>query len=232
MPYSLKDLTRLIARQNFCILATQGLYGPHVAGVGYFAHGLDLYIPTSANTTKARNIRPDPRVAVHIPVPWPLVPAPPRSIQFRGKAEILPMKDPTANEALRHGSLVIRRVFHRLMDRADEQTWGESIWIHVQPGRRIETFLIGVPPTSIFRDEKKATLHFHVPRKDVIEDQQGPANRLQVLNDVVDVRRCPDPEEIEGLIDGSMQCTRPCQAFFVTPVAHNYETLVMFEIPE
>jgi hypothetical protein len=130
-----------------------------------------LYIPTSANTAKARNVRRDPRVAVHIPIPWLLVPAPPKSIQFRGKAEILPMKDPKANEALEHGSLVIRRVFRRLLDRADAQTWGESIWIHVRPGRRIETFMIGVPSTTIFRDEKKAMLHFDVPRKDVIEDR-------------------------------------------------------------
>jgi nitroimidazol reductase NimA-like FMN-containing flavoprotein (pyridoxamine 5'-phosphate oxidase superfamily) len=170
MPYSFEDLTRLIAKRNFCVLATQGLRGPHVVGVSYFAHGLDLYIPTSAKTAKARNVRRDPHVAVHIPVTWPLVPAPPKSIQFRGKADILPINDPAANEALEHGSLVIRHVFRRLLERADTQTWGESIWIHVRPGRRIETFMIGVPPTAIFRDEKKAMLHFEVPQKDLIDD--------------------------------------------------------------
>ena len=164
LPYTLKDLARLVAKRNFCILATQGPRGPHVAGVGYFSHGLELYIPTSVKTTKARNIRRDPRVAVHIPVPWPLVLAPPKSIQFRGKAEILPINDPTANEALEHGSFLIRRVFRRLLERADTQTWGESIWIHVRPGRRIETFMVGVPSTAIFRDEKKAMLHFDVPQ--------------------------------------------------------------------
>jgi hypothetical protein len=66
MPYTLSDLARLIAKHNFCVLASQGLRGPHVAGVGYFARRLDLYIPTSANTTKARNVGQDPRVAVHI----------------------------------------------------------------------------------------------------------------------------------------------------------------------
>jgi hypothetical protein len=169
MAYTLKNLTRLIAKHSFCVLATQGLRGPHVAGVCYFARGLDLYIPTSANTVKARNVRRDPRVAVHVPVPWPLVPAPPKSIQFRGKAEILSINDPAANEALEHGPLVIRRIFRRLLERADAETWGESIWIHVRPGKRIETFMVGVPPTAIFRDEKKAMLHFDVPQ-DVIED--------------------------------------------------------------
>jgi hypothetical protein len=164
MPYTLEYLTRLVAKRNFCVLATQGLHGPHVAGVGYFARGLDLYIPTNANTAKARNVRRDPRVAVHIPVPWPLIPAPPRSIQFRGKAEILPINDPAANDALEQGSPVMRRVFRRLLERADTETLGETIWIHVRPGKRIETFMVGVSPTTILRDEKKAILHFDVPQ--------------------------------------------------------------------
>jgi uncharacterized protein YhbP (UPF0306 family) len=163
MPYTLEDLVRLIAKHNFCVLATQGLRGPHAAGVGYFARRLDLYIPTSANTTKARNVGRDPRVAVHIPVPWPLIPAPPKSIQFRGKARILPIDDADANAALNRGSLVMRQVFRRLLGNVGTETWGENVWIHVCPEGRIETFMIGVPPSTIFRDEKKAILHFDVP---------------------------------------------------------------------
>jgi len=129
-----------------------------------------LYVPTGAKTAKARNIRRNPRVAVHIPVPWPLVPAPPKSIQFRGKAGILPIDDPAANEALKHGSFVMRRVLRGLLERADTQTWGESIWIHIQPRSRIETFMVGVPSSTIFRDENKALLHFDLPDKSMIED--------------------------------------------------------------
>jgi uncharacterized protein YhbP (UPF0306 family) len=163
MTYTLSDLTRLIAKRNFCVLATQGLRGPHVAGVGYFASGLDLYIPSSTNTAKVRNVRRDPRVAVHIPVPWPLVPAPMKSIQFRGNAEILPIDDTSANEALERNSFAMRRVLRRLLKNVDKEVWGESIWIHVRPRKRIETFMIGVPSTTIFRDETKAMLHFKVP---------------------------------------------------------------------
>ena len=163
MPYTREDLTRLIARRNFCVLATQGLRGPHIAGVSYFPRGLDMYILTSARTTKARNVQRDPRVAVHIPVPWPLIPAPMRSIQFRGTAEILPIDDAGANEALEHGSFVMRRVMRRLLRNVDTQVWGENIWIHVHPRKRIETFMIGVPSTTVFRDEAKAMLHFDVP---------------------------------------------------------------------
>lgn len=165
MTYTFEDLTRLIAKRSFCVLATQGLHGPHVAGVGYFAQGLDIYIPTSSNTTKARNVQRDPRVAVHITVPWPLIPAPPRSIQFRGNARILPFNHAGANAALDHAPLVMRRVFRRLAENVDTKIWGENIWIHVRPTRRIETFMLGVPMTTIFRDETKALLHFDVPEE-------------------------------------------------------------------
>ena len=170
MAYTLEDVTRLIAKRNFCVLATQGPRGPHVAGVGYFATGLDIYIPTGARTAKARNIRRDPHVAVHIPVPWPLVAAPPRSIQFRGSAEILPIDDASAKAAVDQGPLVMRRVFRRLLENADTQTWGESIWVHVRPTGRIETFMVGVPATTIFREEKKAMLHFNVPDEPTTAD--------------------------------------------------------------
>jgi len=162
MTYTLEDLTRLVAKRTFCVLATQGLSGPHVAGVSYFAQGLDIYIPTSSKTVKARNVRRDPRVAVHIPVPWPLLPAPPRSIQFRGNAEILPIDDSEANAALKRASPVMRRVFRRLIENTDTQTWGENIWIHVRPAGRIETFMVGAPITTVFRDATKAMLHFDV----------------------------------------------------------------------
>jgi hypothetical protein len=92
------------------------------------------------------------------------VPAPPKSIQFRGKAEILPINDPVGNDALERRSLVMRRVFRRLPERADTEAFGESIWIHVRPRKRIETFMLGVLSTAIFHDEKKAMLHFDVPQ--------------------------------------------------------------------
>jgi hypothetical protein len=98
------------------------------------------------------------------------VPAPPKSIQFRGRAEILPIDDSSANEALEHASFVMRRVLRGLLERADTQTWGESIWIHIQPRSRIETFMVGVPSSTIFRDENKALLHFDLPARNRIEE--------------------------------------------------------------
>jgi hypothetical protein len=86
-----------------------------------------------------------------------------KSIQFRGNAEILPIEDANANEALGRSSFVIRRVMRRMLKNVDTEVWGENIWIHVRPRKRIETFMIGVPSTTIFRDESKAMLHFEIP---------------------------------------------------------------------
>jgi hypothetical protein len=75
----------------------------------------------------------------------------------------LPIDDANANAALGRRSLVMRRVMRRLLKNVDTEVWGESIWIHVRPRKRIETFMIGVPSTTIFRDESKALLHFDLP---------------------------------------------------------------------
>jgi hypothetical protein len=80
------------------------------------------------------------------------------------RAEILPINDPVANDALERRSFIMRRVFRRLLERADTKALGESIWIHVRQRKRIETFMLGVPSTAIFHDEKKAMLHFDVPQ--------------------------------------------------------------------
>ncbi len=162
MTFSLRDLTKLIGSRNFCALATQGLEGPHVAGVSYFAKGFNIYILSSANTTKVRNIRRDPHVAVHVSVPWPVVPAPPRSIQFRGTAEILPIDNADAKAALAKAPFYLRRVMRYLLKNVDTKIWGENIWIHIRPTERVETFMVGVPVTTVFRNEKEAIRHFKV----------------------------------------------------------------------
>jgi nitroimidazol reductase NimA-like FMN-containing flavoprotein (pyridoxamine 5'-phosphate oxidase superfamily) len=162
MTFTIKDLARLISKQSFCILATQGKQGPHAVGVCYLAKGLNLFIPTSGKTAKVRNIRRNSNVAIQIPVLWPLIPAPPRSIQYRGTAEILPIEDNEAQQVLSESSYVNRQVLRQLIRNIDVEKWGKSIWIHVKPVSRIETFMIGVPFTTVFKSLEKARLHFDV----------------------------------------------------------------------
>ena len=165
MAFSIEDLAHLISKRSFCILATQDKQGPHAVGVCYLAKDLTLFIPTSENTAKVRNIRRNSNVAIQIPVPWPLIPAPPRSIQYRGIAEILPIDDNEAQRVLSKSSYINRHVLRQLIEYIDVQKWGESIWIRVVPTGRIETFMIGVPITAVFRSPEKAQLHFDVIKK-------------------------------------------------------------------
>jgi hypothetical protein len=122
-------------------------------------------------------VRRDPRVAVHISVPWPLIPAPPKSIQFRGNARLLPIDDADANAALARAPFVIRRVLRRLIENVDTTVWGESVWVHVRPEGRIETFMVGVSPFTIFRDETKALRHFDVSQALVKSDEADSQSR-------------------------------------------------------
>ena len=163
MTFSIEDLAHLISKRSFCILATQDKQGPHAVGVCYLAKDLTLFIPTSENTAKVRNIRRN--VAIQIPVPWSLIPAPPRSIQYRGIAEILPIDDNEAQKVLSKSSYINRHVLRQLIEHIDVQKWGENIWIRVVPTSRIETFMIGVPITAVFRSPEKAQLHFDVIKK-------------------------------------------------------------------
>ena len=165
MTFTIEDLAHLISKRSFCILATQDKQGPHAVGVCYLAKDLTLFIPTSEKTAKVRNIRRNSNVAIQIPVPWPLIPAPPRSIQYRGAAEILAIDDNMAQGVLSKSSYVIRRVLRQLIENIDVQKWGESIWIRVVPTGRIETFMIGVPITDVFRSPEKVRLHFDVINK-------------------------------------------------------------------
>ncbi|TRO56755.1 pyridoxamine 5'-phosphate oxidase family protein [Candidatus Bathyarchaeota archaeon] len=165
MVFTIKDLAHLISKRSFCILATQDKQGPHAVGVCYYAKDLELFIPTSENTAKVRNIRRNSNVAIQIPVPWPLIPAPPRSIQYRGIAEILPIDDNEAQRVLSKSSYINRHVLRQLIENIDVQKWGESIWIRVVPTGRIETFMIGVPITVIFRSPEKAQSHFDVIKR-------------------------------------------------------------------
>ena len=165
MAFTIKDLTHIISKRSFCILATQDKQGPHAVGVCYLSKDLELFIPTGEKTAKIRNIRQNSNVAIQIPVPWILIPAPPRSIQYRGTAEILPIDDNEAQAVLSKSSYMNRRVLRQLIENIDVEKWGESIWIHVTPVGRIETFMIGVPISAVIRSPENARLHFDVINK-------------------------------------------------------------------
>src|SRR5688572_10863287 len=82
-----------IAANAYCTLATSTNDRPHVAGILYEVVGRELYVTAFNDSKKARNVAENPHVAVAIPV-MAHPEAPPYSIQFQGRAEVLRQDDP------------------------------------------------------------------------------------------------------------------------------------------
>ena len=140
-----KAVRRAIARSSYCTLATaSGANRPHVVGVMYAAVDDDLYVATLGNSIKVRNVRENERVAVCIPVRrFPV--GPPFSVQFQGRAEVLPADDAEVVRLLDAGRLK-RITSHGELDDP------HACFLRVTPRRRVATYGIGVPLRTVLRD--------------------------------------------------------------------------------
>jgi nitroimidazol reductase NimA-like FMN-containing flavoprotein (pyridoxamine 5'-phosphate oxidase superfamily) len=155
----LKQIERLLSRNHYCVLATSSRDGrPQSTGAVYCSRGLDLYIYTDPQSKKARNIRRNPNVAVTVPV-WERRPfwVPPRSIQFRGLAEILPAEDTIANQVYEFRVLFIKVSI----------TDTKGCFVHVRPTRRISTYGVGVPRMTMARHPEEADRSTPIPEESV-----------------------------------------------------------------
>jgi nitroimidazol reductase NimA-like FMN-containing flavoprotein (pyridoxamine 5'-phosphate oxidase superfamily) len=140
-----EKLKRIIASRGFCTLATAAAGGaPHIVGVTYQYVDSNLYIATGAPTKKARNIRENPRVAVHIPVrQYPM--GPPWSVQFQGTASVLGRDDPEIVRLLESGKLK-KITGHGLLNESD------VCFLKVKPARQMHTYGIGLSLREVMRD--------------------------------------------------------------------------------
>jgi hypothetical protein len=132
---------------------------PHIVGVTYQYLDGYLYVATGAHSKKARNIRANARVAVHIPVrQYPV--GPPWSVQFQGTASILDIDDPEITGLLRSGHLK-RITGHGLLNEPD------GCFLKVKPARRIHTYGIGLSLREVVRDiahgDRTVTLDERMP---------------------------------------------------------------------
>jgi nitroimidazol reductase NimA-like FMN-containing flavoprotein (pyridoxamine 5'-phosphate oxidase superfamily) len=140
-----KAIRRAIGKSSFCTLATaSGANRPLAVGVLYAAVGDLLYIATLDTSAKVRNIRENDRVAVCIPVRrYPV--GPPFSVQFQGKAEVLPTDDPEIAQLLEAGRLKRITSHGELDDPA-------ACFLRIARGPRVATYGIGVPLRELLRD--------------------------------------------------------------------------------
>jgi general stress protein 26 len=140
---------RAIARRSYCTLATSSAANrPHVAGVLYAVLDGLFYISTLETSTKARNIRENPRVAVCIPVRrYPV--GPPFAVHFQGTAELRRVGDREMVELLAAGRPKPITSHGELDD-------PHACFVKVTPGRRMATYGLGVPLRKLLRDPTQA----------------------------------------------------------------------------
>ena len=149
-----EKLKRIIAKRHFCTLATASAGGaPHLVGVTYQYVDGHLYIATGAPSKKARNIRENPRVAVHIPVrQYPM--GPPWSVQFQGTASVLDNDDPEIVRLLESGKIVLPPLLPKWLKkitRVGTLEEPDGCFLKVKPARKIHTYGIGISMREVLR---------------------------------------------------------------------------------
>jgi general stress protein 26 len=142
----LDQVVKAIAKRSFCMLATVSPSGrPHVAGVLYQAIGTTLYVNMSRDGRKGRNIVENPHVAVSIPIRRVPVAAPPSTVQFQGRAEMLGFDDPDIVRLVAAGELK-NITSHGELDHPD------GCFVRITPQRRITTYGLGMSLLKLIRD--------------------------------------------------------------------------------
>ena len=142
----LDEVVQAIAAGSHCTLASvSSRHRPHVATVIYQAIGATLYVNTSRDSRKARNVADNPHVAVSIPIYRLPVEAPPSTVQFQGRADILAFDDPDIVPLLEAERLP-NITSHGELDYPD------GCFLRITPGKRLTTYGLGMSLEQLMSD--------------------------------------------------------------------------------
>jgi hypothetical protein len=144
------QVERALRRRSFCTLATASPANrPHVAGVLYaYAQGA-LYVSTSRDSRKARNVAANGAVFVCVPVRR-LPVGPPSSLQFAATAEILANDDADVRRLADQGAL-------KAVTGHGELELDGGCFLRINPGPTIHTYGIGMSLVRLVRDPLNAS---------------------------------------------------------------------------
>ncbi len=138
-----------LAKRSYAVLGTVSPAGhPHTAGVLYQAVGTTLYTSTMRNSRKARNIEANPKVAITVPVRR-LPVGPPSAIQFQGTATVVDLDDPELRRLAAQGDL-------KSVTGHGELDLPGGCFLRIEPGRRLQTYGLGMSLVSLIRDPLNA----------------------------------------------------------------------------
>ena len=142
----LDDVVKAIAKRSFCTLATASPDNrPHVAGVLYQAIGTTLYVNTSRDSRKARNVADNPHVAVSVPIRRLPLGGPPSTVQFQGRAEVLGFDHPDIVRIIEAEQL-------KKITSHGELDYPDGCFLRITPGRRLTTYGLGMSLLKLIRD--------------------------------------------------------------------------------
>lgn len=150
------SVVKAISKRSFATLATVSPADrPHAAGILYQAVGTTLYVSTPRESRKARNIAANPHVGVSIVVRR-LPVGPPSNVQFQGVAEILAADDPHIVRLAGSGQLK-GITSHGELDNP------ENVFLRITPGRKLNTYGLGMSLRQLLRDPLSALGSVELP---------------------------------------------------------------------
>lgn len=140
LPFEL--IEREIRRRSYGILSTVSREGrPHSTGVLYGVSARNrhfaLFVLTDRRYKKARDIAVNDNVSFTIPITRRLPLFPPNSIQFQGRATLLPLTDEEGKAAF-GTSLLLRRTLSQLSQKTETSTF-----IRINPNPILYPYGIG-----------------------------------------------------------------------------------------
>ena len=144
-----------LAKRGFCFLATHDpRRGAHAVGVAYVTHDGAIYVNTVGSSRKVRNIDACPQVSVCVPVRRVPIGAPPATVQFAGRADVIDIDD----SAVRHG--IDEGRFDRITSHGELDLPG-SCFLRITPIGRLNTYGLGMSLRALARDPLHAAGYAH-----------------------------------------------------------------------
>jgi len=152
-----------LRRKNYGVLSTISRDGrPHSAGVMYAVSARSrpfaLYVVTDRRSKKARNIGRNPNISFVVPIRRNPGFLPPGSVQFQGRAEIVPLTDEAGKEAF-NASIVLRRVLKMQLVQKREV----STFVRIRPDPIVFTYGVGMTIFRLMKHIEGAASRVEIP---------------------------------------------------------------------
>ncbi len=118
-----------------------------IYGVSSSKHELSIWIITSKDAIKTKNIQQNPHVSFVVPFPRRFLSfVPPGVIHFQGKAEILPIDNQQGYNVFQQNRIL------RMNYRLSENVESIPVFIRIKPHKKVNCYMIGVGILEILRN--------------------------------------------------------------------------------